>query len=154
LLALEPDADLLPTLEANLAPYGDRARVLGQAVWPHPAELVLAETTFHEGQDWKRRTRIPLPGEVATVTATDIPTLLRQSGFDRISLLKLNIGGAESMLFAAHVRSWIDKVDHIVIEVHDLQGREVFMKAISAEGHLVSQHGRLMHGTLRTALPR
>ena len=154
LLALEPDADLLPMLEANLAPYGDRARVLGQAVWPHPAKLVLAETTFHEGQDWKLRTRIPLPGELATVTATDIPTLLRQSGFDRISILKLNIGGAESMLFAAHVQSWIGKVDHIVMEVHDSEGREVFMKAISAEGHLVSQHGRLMHGTLRTALPR
>ena len=61
LLALEPDADLLPTLKANLTPYGDRARVLGQAIWPHPAELVLAETTFHEGQHWKpgRGSRFP-----------------------------------------------------------------------------------------------
>ena len=143
LLALEPDPDLLPLIEANLAPYGDRARALGQAIWPHPAELVLAETTFQGGQHWKRRTRAPRPGEVATVTATDIPTLLAQSGFDRISLLKLNIGGAESMLFAANVQSWIGKVDQIAIEFHGPECREAFMKAISAEGYLVSQHGKL-----------
>jgi FkbM family methyltransferase len=146
LLALEPDPDLLPTLEANLAPYGDRARALGQAIWPHPAEIVLAETAaFHNGQGWKRRTRVPLPGEVADVTATDIPTLLAQSGFDRISLLKLNIGGAESALFAAHVQSWIGKVDQIAIEVHEPEGREAFMKTISAAGYLDSQHGRIVY---------
>jgi FkbM family methyltransferase len=143
LLALEPDPDLLPALEANLAPYGDRARVLGQAIWPHPAQLVFAETVFHDGQHWKRQTRAPLPGEVATVTATDIPTLLGQSGFDRISLLKLNIGGAESLLFAAPVQSWIAKVDHIAIELHGPECRAAFMQAIAAEGYLVSQHGKL-----------
>ncbi len=77
------------------------------------------------------------------MTATDIPTLLGQSGFERISLLKINIGGAESMLFADRVQSWIDKVDQIAIELHGPQCRAAFMAAISAEGYLVSQHGKL-----------
>ena len=143
LLALEPDPDLLPTLEANLAPYGDRARALGQAIWPHPAELAFTETTFHDGRHWKRRTQAPRTGEAATVTAIDIPTLIAQSGFGQISLLKLNIGGAESMLFAAPVDSWIGKVDQIAIEFHGPECREAFMKTMAAEGYLVSQHGRL-----------
>ncbi len=65
LLALEPDPDLLPALEANLAPYGDRARVLGQAVWPQRAQLVLAETAFCDGRHWKRQTRAPRPAKRA-----------------------------------------------------------------------------------------
>jgi hypothetical protein len=45
--------------------------------------------------------------------------ILRESGQDRISLLKIDIEGAEVQLFSEGCESWLSKVDNIVIELHD-----------------------------------
>lgn len=45
--------------------------------------------------------------------------LLRDSGHDRISVLKLDIEGAETVLFTSGYEDWIDTVDTFVIELHE-----------------------------------
>ncbi len=50
----------------------------------------------------------------------DIGTLLDRSRHERISLLKIDIEGAEAMIFADdRCRLWLDRVDNLVIELHD-----------------------------------
>jgi hypothetical protein len=49
----------------------------------------------------------------------DIPTLLKQSGSDRIGILKLDIEGTERFVSSQGADKWIDRVDIMVIELHD-----------------------------------
>jgi hypothetical protein len=92
--------------------------------------LVLSEVPFGDGREWARTVRETRNGEKPTMTATDIGTLLEDSGYERISILKIDIEGAESVVFSSNYESWIEKVDNLVIELHGDECRSIFRKAI------------------------
>jgi hypothetical protein len=71
------------------------------------------------------------------VTGIDLAALLQQSGFDRISILKINIGKAELAVFGSNYQPWISKVDNIAVELHSDEGRAALLGAIAAEGFVV-----------------
>jgi FkbM family methyltransferase len=145
-IAVEPDPGNFELLERNLAPYGGAARALRSAVWSHPARLTLAASAYRGGGEWARQVRECLPGEPG-FDAVDIGGLLAGSGHDRISLLKIDIEGAEGVVFAADVGPWIERVDHLVIELHDDSSfgdcSGVFHRAIAGRGFAVTRHGEL-----------
>ncbi|MDD4901399.1 MAG: FkbM family methyltransferase [Patescibacteria group bacterium] len=57
--------------------------------------------------------------EPNSIKAVTIDDLLKRSGFDEIDILKLDIEGSEKELFSKNYSSWINKVNIIVIELHD-----------------------------------
>jgi hypothetical protein len=60
------------------------------------------------------------------------------AGYERVSLLKVDIEGGERELFSTDVEQWIGKIDNIVIELHGKQAEEVFFEAIASENFSVS----------------
>ena len=64
-----------------------------------------------------------------------ISKILKESGFDKIDLLKIDIEGAEKEVFGAdNVDEWLSRVNVLVIELHDRMKRGCsyeFFKAIS-----------------------
>lgn len=129
-LAVEPDPGNYQQLCENVAPYGSRARTLQAAVWPR-AELLQLDAAFGKaGDEWGARVK-PADGNASeTVAAVTIPDLLTASGFDRISLLKVDIEGAEAAIFRSGARDWLDKVDNIAIELHGEEASQAFFGAI------------------------
>lgn len=142
-IAIEPDPQNFAILRENLRPYGNRSEAICSAVWSHPASLALSEESFGDGREWSRTVRVAREGERPMMTAIDIGTLLSQSGHERISILKIDIEGAESVVFASNFDSWIGRVDNLVIELHSDECRAIFMKAIEGEGFLLSQSDEL-----------
>ncbi|MDX6471295.1 MAG: hypothetical protein QOK22_111, partial [Gaiellaceae bacterium] len=112
---VEPNPSNFRSLEENLRPYGDRVDLLHAAVWSHPAELVME--TVDEGKEHAGRVRACAEGELPTLAGFDIATLLKRSGRQRISILKLDVEGAEQTIFSGDV-SWVDSVDVVTIELH------------------------------------
>jgi FkbM family methyltransferase len=51
--------------------------------------------------------------------AISIDSILKNSEFDTIDILKVDIEGSENELFSVNSESWIHKVNVIVIELHD-----------------------------------
>lgn len=141
LIALEPDPDHFAVLQANLAPFGERARAVRGAVWSHRAELVLAEPGSRESGQGRARLRPPLAGETPTVVAQDLASLLEQNGCERISLLRLNIGGAEAVVFKSDCQPWIDRVDCLVVDLHGEESRSAFEEAMARAGREVAAFG-------------
>jgi FkbM family methyltransferase len=144
LIAIEPDPGNFSLLETNLAPYENRYRAICSAVWSHPVGLLLSEVPFRNGMEWARTVREARDGEKATMTSIDIGTLLKTSGYDRISILKVDIEGAESIVFSSNYETWIGKIDNLVIELHNAECRSIFRKAISNVKFCVSECDELV----------
>ena len=143
LITVEPDPENFEMLRKNLAPYGDRVVVHRAGIWSHSTGLVMSEVPYRDGQQWTRQVRECQPGEEAQFHALDVGTLLQQSGEPRISLLKMDIEGAEVVVFTDdRFRNWLPKVDAMAVELHDDSqfGRasDIFFPAIASEGFELS----------------
>lgn len=51
------------------------------------------------------------------VRAISVQSLIKEHGIERINLLKIDIEGAEELLLQ-HQNTWLNSVDHIIIEIH------------------------------------
>ena len=118
-IAVEPDPGNFAALKRNLEPYGDRVRAIQSGIWGEQIGLVMNEAVFRDGREWARQVRPALAGEMATMEAIDIGSLVESCGGERTSILKIDIEGAEYEVFSSPGwRRWIDRVDTLVIEVH------------------------------------
>ena len=147
LVAIEPDPHNFAMLQRNLAPYGNRAKTIQAGVWSHPARLVIADNPYRDGQAWSKQVRECQPDETADVQGIDIATVLTDSGRDRISILKIDVEGAEVVIFSNNYESWLNRVDAIAIELHDDSsfgsGTKTFHAAINSLNLEISHSGEL-----------
>lgn len=133
-IAVEPDPANFAELQKNVAPYGDRVTTIQAAVWPRRERLDLDHAG--QGEEWGVRVKPSADGAVETVT---VPELLSLSGQHRISLLKIDIEGAEIELFKSGTEEWLEKVDNIVIELHGEDAEEAFLNKIDKSRFVVSR---------------
>ena len=142
-IAVEPDEANFRVLEKNLRPFGKRARCRLAAVWSKPTRMKLDEDTLAAGKEWGRTVSVAHDDSGGGVSAVDIATLLEESGCDRISILKMDIEGAERAVFAENYEAWIDRVDNIVIELHGPEAERIFWSAVPKDRFDVSTSGEL-----------
>jgi FkbM family methyltransferase len=142
-IAIEPDERNFDLLERNLAPFGDRVRPLKAAVWPHKGGLLVCKGKYRDGREWSTQVRECGNGEEPDVLAIDLGTLIAESGAARVDILKVDIEGAEAMVFATNYEPWISKVDVFAIELHDHICRQAFLHALQAEQFVFSYSGDL-----------
>ena len=147
-VAVEPDQKNFEVLRLNLLPYGSRAVMYQAAVWSHVTELTMSESSSSDGYEWGRQVRECRSMEnVPKLPTVDIGGLLRDAGFSRISILKVDIEGAEAVVFADDHASWLDHVDNLVIEIHHRSPwgdcAAVVEKAMSGKGFHMSKCGEL-----------
>jgi FkbM family methyltransferase len=134
-IAVEPDSDNFATLQTNLHPYGSRVRAVHSAVWSDSVGLVMNESGFRDGREWARQVRPARSGEQPMMQAVEIQSLIDMCGADRISILKMDIEGAELEVFSSPTwRKWIDRVDTIAIEIHTEEAYHVTMAAFEEAG--------------------
>jgi len=118
-IAIEPDPGNFELLQTNLAPYGTRARPVKGAIWSHDCHLQITTRAYDDGRSWARQVE-PSPSEdTGTVRGIGIGSLLDGSGFDRISLLKMDIEGAEAIVFGDGHEKWLPRTDCLAVELHD-----------------------------------
>jgi len=145
-IAVEPDAGNFAMLERNLLEYGDRARAVRGGIWSHDVPLKVSHGRYRDGREWAVQVRECHANEEPDIQGVSIGSLLRSSGFSRISLLKIDIEGAEAVVFTENT-DWLDHVDALAIELHDDSSfgpaTEVFQAAIRGRGFAVSRHGEM-----------
>lgn len=134
LIAVEPDLGNFEMLRKNTACFGDRCDAVMAGVWSKSCGLVFSEVPFGDGREWARSVREARPLEVPVVEAVDIGGLLAASGFERISLLKIDIEGSEVAVFSGSHTEWIDRVDNLIIELHGDECGKLYHAAASAAG--------------------
>ncbi|HYW51079.1 MAG TPA: FkbM family methyltransferase [Gemmatimonadaceae bacterium] len=133
-IAIEPDAANYAVLQRNLQPYGSRATTVQSGVWSEPCGLVMSGEKFGDGREWSCTVRRARADEKPTMIAIDLGALLRASGRGRISVLKVDIEGAEVEVFRVGRCDWLSHVDNIVIELHGPEAERIFRAAIHGRG--------------------
>lgn len=146
ILAVEPDPANFALLQRNVAPYGNRCRTLQAAVWGRSGQLQF-KAPLTKGAEWGRALEPAVNGTSgqggdAPVEGITMAKLLEMSPFERVSILKIDIEGAELELFS-HDTAWLDRVDHMVIELHGEEARDCFFKAIDSRKFDISVSGEL-----------
>lgn len=143
-IAVEPDPGSFELCRQNLAPYGDRARLVLGASWPRRSQLVLLRGNAEDGREWATQVREARDqDEEATVQGWDVPSLLELAAADQIDLLKVDIEGSELQLFEASSASWLPHVRNICIEFHGNDCEQLFLHALRDFEYDLTRSGEL-----------
>ena len=144
-VAVEPDAENFRILKRNLLPYEGRYKAIQAAVWPFEEILRFDKSSLGAGKEWARSLEKAPSGVLASeiIEAVDIPKLIELSGYDRVSILKIDIEGAEQELFNCRANEWLRRIDNIVIELHNKKCHKAFFNAIGTDQFDISTCGEL-----------
>lgn len=134
IIAVEPDLGNFRMLTRNTESFGDRCTRIQAGVWSESGGLRIVDAPGGDGREWARGVEVVPPGEPADIPAVSIDMLLEQSPYERIALLKVDIEGAEQVVFGTGTEAWLDRVDRIAIELHGDACAETYHKAVDAAG--------------------
>lgn len=120
ILAIEPEKENFEVLVKNVKPYPNVQPVLG-ALWSERVEVEVVDRGFG---NWGFMIEAPSNSQVASnsnhqmVEGMTVDMILDRYNIQKISILKLDIEGAELEVFR-NSSSWIDRVDSLIIELHE-----------------------------------
>jgi FkbM family methyltransferase len=142
-IAIEPDPGNYSMCQKNLGAYGERVTLLRAGIWTHDAPLIVCRGQYRDGREWAVQVRECQTGETPEVYGRDIGTVLGQTRFQAIDILKVDIEGAERAIFSGRRHTWLDQVCNIAIELHDTTCEAVFFTAMSGYRYDLSRSGEL-----------
>jgi FkbM family methyltransferase len=120
ILAIEPEASNFELLKKNVEGYPNVITFHG-ALWGKDAEVEVIDPGFG---NWSFITGERGADNVAsttqrqTVRGITINKIIQEYGLREISILKLDIEGAELEVFRSSA-SWIDRIDSLIAELHE-----------------------------------
>jgi len=112
--AVEPDEDNYKLLLTNTSAYSNCTCLKG-AVWHRKEDLTVANDS---GENWAAVVGPAIAGQTAARSYT-IAELLERSGEDKIDILKLDVEGAEGLLFTDDCRRWLSRTEVVMAELHE-----------------------------------
>lgn len=107
-IALEPNPSTYAMAVENLRPYGHRVVLLDKGLWASEQPVCFGGES---GGASIRESGL----EIQT---TSIPALLEEYSMPRLSILKMDIEGAEEPIFSSEPQAWLGRVDLLIIELH------------------------------------
>ena len=120
ILAIEPEKENFEILVKNTEPYPNIEPIFG-ALWSERVEVDVVDRGLGNWGFMIEATssdRISPGPSHQKVQGMTVDMILERYGIRQISILKLDIEGAELEVFR-NSSSWIDKVDSLIIELHE-----------------------------------
>jgi FkbM family methyltransferase len=142
-ISVEPDDRNVSLLRLNTAPYGDRATVLHSAIWPRPARMVVSKGHYRDRKEWSTQVFECEDNVSHDLNSIDIGGIMDQYKIDTIDIHKMDIERAEKAVFSENVESWINRVNFLLVELHDELCRKAFFTALDDKTFEFSESGEL-----------
>jgi FkbM family methyltransferase len=115
IIAVEPEGSNFEILEKNTRNFPNIRRIKA-GLWYKNAPLRVRDVGLGH---WGFRTEEIEESKDSGLQGITVSSLLEDSGFDRIDVLKLDIEGAEKEIFARDCEDWLRKVNILAAEIHD-----------------------------------
>ncbi|PKP08542.1 MAG: hypothetical protein CVU09_15235 [Bacteroidetes bacterium HGW-Bacteroidetes-4] len=146
LCVVEPFESNVRAMKQNFSLNELQAKVIPGAVWYKECFLGI-NRDFRDGREWAISVAENAP--VLSIKGYTIKQLMEINKFDPVDLLKIDIEGAEALLFDETISdvSFLEKVKIIAIEIHDeLKCRENIYNILIREGFDIQNSGELTIG--------
>ncbi len=130
IVAVEPDEGNFDILKMNLKSYKS-VQLFKTAIW---SRITFLKVFDIKGEEWGIQVKKCKKSDPAAFKAIDIKTILKKFKKEKIDILKIDVEGTEGVLFRENYKSWLNKTNVLIIELHDkyFKGcRTIFDKAIS-----------------------
>lgn len=115
IIAIEPEKSNFELLRKHTKYYSN-INIINAGLWYKNSDLKIVDKNIDK---WSFSVNEVNGKEENYIKAITIDEILNSSGFDFIDILKIDIEWSEIELFWNNYQSWIDKVNVIVIELHD-----------------------------------
>ncbi len=115
IISIEPDKDNFELLKKNTSNYGN-VHCINAALW-HREESLTINNKEEKSAGYMVESSSNNTQE--TLTGITIKKIIDEYNIDNISLLKIDIEGAEKEVFTHSASQWIEKTNCIVTELHD-----------------------------------
>jgi FkbM family methyltransferase len=148
LVCVEADRANFELLEHNLAAVGCQRRLIHAAVAPEGVRHVRIAS---HGPAWSRSVGAT-DRPTCTVPALSMDQVLAHCPGGRADLLKVNIEGSERQVIGPGA-TWLDRVDAVLIELHDAYPFEDFDSDMTGRCWSVFRSGSLLGNNATLALP-
>jgi FkbM family methyltransferase len=142
-IAIEPDRDNMDLCKKNLSPFNDRVTFVEAGIWDSTTPLKVVRGEFRDGEPWSYQVRPTMIQEEPDFLGVTLSDLLERSGQGTIDLLKVDVEGAEQVVFSADDLRWLNHTRAIAIELHDAESEYSFRKAVSTLDCELRQSGEL-----------
>jgi FkbM family methyltransferase len=134
-IALEPDPANFAVAQINLRPYGERVFLINQGLFGIEESFSLRGSGTGGALDM-------IGGPIKCTT---IRKILDDYGIPNIDILKMDIEGAESSVFAESPESWLGNVSNLIIELHGPERTRFVHKVLADHGFSVRQYRSLWY---------
>jgi FkbM family methyltransferase len=118
IVAIEPDIGNVRAARVNLAlacGNGGTVEIEQTAIWHSESFVKITNPT---GNAWGFKVNEAQAGEPGSFPATTMTAVMDRHAMDVVDLVKIDIEGGERFLFAKNTE-WLDRVNSLVIELHD-----------------------------------
>jgi FkbM family methyltransferase len=113
IVAVEPEKSNFELLRANTA-HDQRVIPLQAAIW-YKAEPVIIANPDDQAASFNVETGVTASG----IDGITIDSIMAERGWNTIDILKMDIEGAEKIIFSQPNIPWLGKVKVLIIELHD-----------------------------------
>jgi FkbM family methyltransferase len=114
IIAVEPEPGNFSLLVNNAKPYGDRVNPVCAGIWHRDARLSIIAGSSPEAFS-------VVESPDGAIKARSMVSLIKEFKIGRIDILKIDIEGAEFVLFENGSEDWLTMVDSIIIELSDVE---------------------------------
>jgi FkbM family methyltransferase len=141
IVTIEANFDNYASLEANLAPYSDRATIVKGGVWWRQTPLALVRRESEADAQVREAQAGDNPADI--MEGWDVPSLMERGGFSEIDLLKIDIEGAEVDLLLKDADRWLPQVRNLSVELHGPECEAALERALASYTYQRQVHGEL-----------
>ncbi len=140
-VAVEPSADNLALLRHNCRRLRN-VEVIAGGLWHRPCHTRIANP---DDPAWLFRLEECEPDAPGAVRAWTVGEIMAHFDRPRVSLLKIDIEGAERRLFAEGPGDWLSAVDHVLVEPHGDAALQAIIVAADQAGCAHRQVAEKVH---------
>lgn len=115
IVSIEPDKDNFKQLSKNIEYYPNVIPIQA-VIWNSNCHLQVVDNA--KGA-WGLQVEEAEPNNITGLPAMDVLQIMQNFGWDEIDLLKLDVEGAEAMIFKDNFEEWLGKTRMLIIELHE-----------------------------------
>lgn len=133
IIAVEPDKSNFEMLLKNTMRF-ENVICYNSGLWDKNAKLKIVNK--NAGNESFIVTELnPTDPEDEAIDAITIGEIVKRNNIDKIGLLKLDIEGSESRIFASNYKEWVSITDNLLVEIHNWIDPNAHKIVMSVLGH-------------------